>query len=317
MRGRHLCILVAFSALVAGSARADAGDPPVSTKLEPTRVAPDPVIPLGPRATAPDNYLQSFGNGMVTFGQNVFQDLNVQFHSPFRYARHQPLKFAGGALGLAALIGTDQYTHPMMTEWVGDTARRRAQKLSDFGRAPTSLYLIGGVGVLGLISGSSREQESSVMLIESVVTSSVWTHSLKALAGRERPRETDANVAEWEGPHLLGDREEPYKSLRSFPSGHTTGAFATATILAHRYPTKGIVPVLAYTGAAAMGYSRMIVGAHWLSDVVVGALIGYGSARTVISNHEQRAAAVDPSPSLQWGLELSPGYQGIAMEYDF
>jgi membrane-associated phospholipid phosphatase len=314
MRGRHICTFLALGAFLINATHANAGDPG-----DPA-VSPQPAqvhIPLTPETDSHDNLFHSVGSGMATFGQNIVQDLNVQLHYPFHYARQHPFKFGVGALGLVALVATDRYTQPAMADWAGDAGRARAQKLSDFGNPTTSLYLVGGLGVVGLISGSSREKESSVMLLESLVTSGLWTHSLKTLAGRERPREADAEFAEWEGPHFFGDREEPGKSLRSFPSGHTTGAFAVATVLAHQYPTKGIVPVLAYTGAAAMGYSRVAVGAHWLSDVAVGALIGYGSARTVINNHEQRAAALDRASKLQWGLNLSSDYQGVSVEYDF
>jgi hypothetical protein len=305
LRGRLLCALLCG---LLCATRAQAGDPPK---------APDPQIPLTPQPTTTDRYYQSFGNGIATFGRNVYQDLGTQLRWPFGFARQHPFGFSIGALGLGALIATDHKTHPAMTDWVGDTGRAKAQKLSDFGRAPTGLYAMAGFGVLGLVTGSEREQTTSVLLLESMLTTSVWTNSLKALAGRERPREVDATFAEWEGPHFMGDQDEVSKSLRSFPSGHTAGAFALATVLAHQYPSKGIVPVLAYGGAATMGFSRMVVDAHWLSDVVVGGLIGYGSARAVIHNHEARGASAPEKSGMQWGLDLSPGYQGVNLHYDF
>jgi len=64
----------------------------------------------------------------------------------------------------------------------------------------------------------------------------------------------------------------------SFPSGHTITAFAIAISLGHLYPQ--IEPVLLLT-AACIGASRVLLGMHFLSDVVAGALfgagIGYGS----------------------------------------
>jgi membrane-associated phospholipid phosphatase len=63
----------------------------------------------------------------------------------------------------------------------------------------------------------------------------------------------------------------------SFPSGHTSGAFATATYLSIEYP-KWYVILPAYTWAATAGYSRMHLGVHYPSDVLAGAIIGSGCA---------------------------------------
>lgn len=63
----------------------------------------------------------------------------------------------------------------------------------------------------------------------------------------------------------------------SFPSGHTTAAFATATSLSLSY-RKWYVAVPAFTYAGFMGYSRMRLGVHYPSDVLAGALLGAGSS---------------------------------------
>jgi membrane-associated phospholipid phosphatase len=63
----------------------------------------------------------------------------------------------------------------------------------------------------------------------------------------------------------------------SFPSGHTSSAFATATSLSLAYP-KWYVIAPSYAWAGTVGYSRMHLGVHYPSDVLVGALVGAGSA---------------------------------------
>ncbi len=63
----------------------------------------------------------------------------------------------------------------------------------------------------------------------------------------------------------------------SFPSGHTSMAFATATTLSLNFP-KWYVIVPAYLWAGSAGYSRLHLGMHYPSDVLVGAVIGSGSA---------------------------------------
>jgi membrane-associated phospholipid phosphatase len=63
----------------------------------------------------------------------------------------------------------------------------------------------------------------------------------------------------------------------SFPSGHTSVAFSTATTLTLIYP-KWWVAVPAYAWAGCVGYSRLYLGRHYPSDVLAGALVGTGSS---------------------------------------
>lgn len=68
-----------------------------------------------------------------------------------------------------------------------------------------------------------------------------------------------------------------YSDSYSFPSGHSTTAFAVATSLSLDYPKwYVIVPSYAYAGTVA--YSRLHLGVHYPSDVLTGALIGSGCA---------------------------------------
>jgi membrane-associated phospholipid phosphatase len=62
----------------------------------------------------------------------------------------------------------------------------------------------------------------------------------------------------------------------SFPSGHTTSAFALATALSLSY-NKWYVTVPAYLYAGLMGYSRMRLGMHFPTDVLGGMVIGIGT----------------------------------------
>ncbi len=66
----------------------------------------------------------------------------------------------------------------------------------------------------------------------------------------------------------------------SFPSGHTATSFALATVMAAHFP-HWAVPLLLL--AAVIGYSRVYVGVHFLSDVVVAAVIGVGSSAIVVT----------------------------------
>ena len=75
------------------------------------------------------------------------------------------------------------------------------------------------------------------------------------------------------------NRERPdgehKRSNASFPSSHAANAFALALVFARRW--RRWAPLF-WLGAATIGFSRIYLNRHYLSDVVVGALIGLALA---------------------------------------
>ena len=61
----------------------------------------------------------------------------------------------------------------------------------------------------------------------------------------------------------------------SFPSGHSMAAFAVASVVAGRYGNHKWVPYAAYGLASLVGFSRLTINVHFLSDIVMGGAIGY------------------------------------------
>jgi membrane-associated phospholipid phosphatase len=112
------------------------------------------------------------------------------------------------------------------------------------------------------------------------------TRFTKDLIGRERPA---LEFAEEDGlgPKEIESLDEKEGNHRSFPSGHSSGAFAFASYLeralARRIGMSGPARVASFTtlyGAAGyIGYSRLRRDKHYLTDVVAGAALGIGVAR--------------------------------------
>ena len=67
-----------------------------------------------------------------------------------------------------------------------------------------------------------------------------------------------------------------------FPSGHTIAAFSVATVVARRYRNRKWVPYVAYGLAGAVGFSRVSLNAHFVSDVFAGAALGYSISRFAV-----------------------------------
>lgn len=105
----------------------------------------------------------------------------------------------------------------------------------------------------------------SVFVFIAVALPGVFTMAAKAIVGRARPY-----LFETEGPFGFA----PFileSNYASWPSGHTTTAFAFAVALVLIFPRAIYV---ALPLAVLAGYSRMAVDAHYLADVIMGATIG-------------------------------------------
>ncbi len=79
------------------------------------------------------------------------------------------------------------------------------------------------------------------------------------------------------------DKERPNgANEEAFPSGHTSLAFASATVLHEEF--KNTEPILAYSGyafAISTAYLRMAKNKHWLSDVILGSALGIAVTKLV------------------------------------
>lgn len=99
-----------------------------------------------------------------------------------------------------------------------------------------------------------------------------------------------------EGLKYSINRERPNGYERSFPSGHTAAAFASAGFLQMRYGWGYGIP--AYALAAFTGYSRVESNNHWTSDVLAGAAIGIGANLIFTSKYAEKVNVtpyVDPN----------------------
>ncbi|MEO8146267.1 MAG: phosphatase PAP2 family protein [Bacteroidia bacterium] len=127
--------------------------------------------------------------------------------------------------------------------------------------APLSMF------VTGLATKDKVLQRKSYVAAASLFTSTVITVALKVTVKRPRPFETYPDII------IKKDKGGSY----SFPSGHTSSAFATATSLSLAFP-KWYVIAPSFLYAGAVGYSRMYLGVHYPSDVFGGIVIGVGSS---------------------------------------
>lgn len=118
----------------------------------------------------------------------------------------------------------------------------------------------------GLIGKDKNIQQKGLVMGASIILAATISTTLKHTINRTRPFDTYPDI-----------QKAASGGSPSFPSGHTSDAFSTATSLSLSFP-KWYVIAPSYTYAAAVGYSRMHLGVHYPSDVLAGAVIGAGSA---------------------------------------
>ena len=99
----------------------------------------------------------------------------------------------------------------------------------------------------------------------------------KSIFQRRRPDRT--------GHDRTPERRVPTPSSSSFPSGHSATSFAFAYTVGRHLPFVGI-PIRLL--AAAVAYSRVHIGVHYPGDVIVGSIMGAGTAAAVGSAWDRR-----------------------------
>lgn len=123
-----------------------------------------------------------------------------------------------------------------------------------------------GYFVAGLVHDNKQLKQKAAYTAAAIVLNTAATTLLKNVVKRERPYHTYTGIF----PNKI-------ESDFSFPSGHTSSAFATATSLAIT-TKKWYIAVPALAWSAGVGYSRIYLGQHYPSDVIMGALVGSSSA---------------------------------------
>jgi len=140
--------------------------------------------------------------------------------------------------------------------WCGENATHNfAQNASD------SIVPFLVVGELSLMADGKASKPEMVQGAKALVSTGIATEILKYAVGEKRPNSD---------------------SKTSFPSGHTSAAFAMATVIADYHP-KYAIPAFAI--ASTIGWSRVEVGAHRWQDVIAGAALGYFTAKHFTGNH--------------------------------
>jgi membrane-associated phospholipid phosphatase len=140
--------------------------------------------------------------------------------------------------------------------WCTDSAVHSFATAASNSIAP---YLV--IGELSLLGNGKKTKPELIQGAKTLLTTAILTEALKYAVAEKRPNSN---------------------SRSSFPSGHTSAAFAIATVVTDYKPK---LALLAYGTAATIGWSRVEVGAHHWWDVLAGAGLGYFTAKHFTNKH--------------------------------
>lgn len=221
-------------------------------------------------------------------------DIKQQVTKPFHTTGKEWIKVGEFAL----LTGAVSLVNKPINEYAANLHKNNpalasvSKYVTRFGGA-YELYAIAGFYAYGLVFKTQKEKTTTALATQAYITAVGIAFVGKYLAGEQRPYYTDPLTNKrgpiFHGPFYLFKKGPNGKRLSSedyssYPSGHTTAAFAAATVYAMEYRDKPLIPILSYSAATLIGLSRLTENAHWPIDVLGGAMLGYLSGRQVVNN---------------------------------
>jgi membrane-associated phospholipid phosphatase len=231
-----------------------------------------------------------------TLAERTLGDAKAYFTAPLHWDAHN-WEFFGGALAVIAAAHhydtqardhyDDGYKSPLGPQESGE--------FTDV--LPSAALLVGTWGYASLI-GSQPGKSEAWNMFESTGLSLVTAYALKYTIRRT-------------GPDATTDSNAWFKGGSSFPSEHTTMAFAIGTVLAEsgNPDDRWIRRVIGYGVGFGTAYLRMKHNAHWLSDTVAGGALGMASAHFVMNRSAEREEGKDSA------ISLVPVQGGVMLAY--
>ena len=206
----------------------------------------------------------------------VIEDTKALIISPSTMDLSDVLKLGGAMAVVGGMFAADRPIYDVIQRNSTSKGREVGDKFSAWGSPGALLGLNAGVIAIGVASesygASSKLKDTGLVSFEAEGFAIVATSALKLVTGRARPESNQGTT------HF-----RPFTGLdTSFASTHASASFAVATVFAERYSGAGWI---AYPLAMLISGSLVYTNKHFSSDVVAGALIGYGLGHFINARH--------------------------------
>ncbi len=218
------------------------------------------------------SYFETVGKDFSTFLNSGKNLVGSPFENSSNFLRDASLTLAGTAVLFFADNSVRDFALRNQSELNGNIFS--ADKF--YG----NIYSIGlsvSIYGYGLLARDSKIRKTGLQAMTAVFYAGLATTLIKSVLGRHRPYLNDGNKKF--SPFSIDN------DFLSLPSGHTTVAFALSTVMANAY-NNFAWQTFWYSIAGLTAASRIYHDRHWVSDVFLGAVIGYSTAKVIIGEKE-------------------------------
>lgn len=210
--------------------------------------------------------------------KGIFSDIAYTATSPSRWDRADWIMAGSIAVGTGFFIGLDEEIRDVFEDNRSSTTDDFANLFEPFGNGLVTIPALAAFYVFGHYDENDKAKRTALIATESFLVTGLYTTVIKVSMGRHRPSTGDSSTS-FDG--FTTDH-------KSFPSGHTSTAFAIATVIANKYEETPYIKPISYGIASLTGLSRINDEKHWASDVFFGAALGYFTSKTILRLHNNK-----------------------------
>ncbi|MGH8518964.1 MAG: phosphatase PAP2 family protein [Panacagrimonas sp.] len=254
---------------------------------------------------------QSVGRILERDFKSAVKDIEAVWGSPFDGNARDWWIAAGGF----AAFGVSMFADQAVSDWAIENdssaffrALRPVRRGGLLFSGKTVVPPVAAAYVVGIVAKNEDVRDFVIGCMTSWASQSMARKGIAGVFGRARPDTMPSDPQHWEIGGGFGNWE-----MRSFPAGHFANAMACATYWNKRFRMGPVEPAL-YALAAAVGIGRFADRAHWLSDTVIGGLLGYAVGSEVARRRLEERAERQPGTA---GLNVAPEPGALNFSFSF
>ncbi|MDO5969049.1 phosphatase PAP2 family protein [Flavivirga aquimarina] len=248
----------------------------------------------------------SIGQLAVYDAKHAFLSVKHAFSRPFHWKKKDFTTLGTIALGALALSTIDDESSAFFIRQEPDVPNIFQEAGTRFGSP--QVYFIANAGLygFGLLTKNEKIRKTSVLIISSSFTTGLIQSVSKTAFGRARPGNG------YKSTEFRFWSNEP--EFHSFPSGHTVLSMTMAHAIAKQFDNVWS-KVTVYTLGSVAPISRLFAGAHWLTDVALGAalsIVVVDSIDKFLFNTNAYNNSLKEKKHISWKLCFSGNTIGVA-----